>query len=223
MRSFIVMRLVAATNAASGLSMAVGYPSAAQDDEENGRTAAQDVRELVLKERERVLAYVASIMAGDEESTDAAETVADEANDGDVEADDGEADDEGADEADDGEREDEGGEKDESVGGENCELAPGATNGGEDSRNALASDEAGDGAPADEAGGDEEGNGASVGGEVKNAQPTGGATDSSGDQEICALPSTGTGSIGDSQNLLSAFAVLAAVAAAGFGLRQRFI
>jgi hypothetical protein len=61
MRSFIVMRLVAATNAASGLSMAVGYPSAAQDDEENGRTAAQDVRELVLNERLRFLAHVASI------------------------------------------------------------------------------------------------------------------------------------------------------------------
>src|SRR5918998_539420 len=73
MRPFSVMRFVAAIVVAVGLSVAAGSPSAAQDDEENSRTAAQEVRELVLKQRERVLAHVAAIMAGDREDADSAE------------------------------------------------------------------------------------------------------------------------------------------------------
>ena len=87
-----------------------------------GESQRRKCASCASKERERVLAYVASIMAGDEESTNAAETVADEADGGDVEADDGEADDEGADEADYGERGDEVDEEDKG-GGEDCELA----------------------------------------------------------------------------------------------------
>src|SRR5829696_8249892 len=109
MRAFRLMRLVAAFVVASGLSMAVGGPSAAQDDEENGRTAAGNVRDLVLNQREQVLDDIASIMAGDDEGAESAETDADEA----VEGEDGEGED--------GELEDGEGE-DEDVGGEDCEL-----------------------------------------------------------------------------------------------------
>ena len=216
------MRLVAAFVVASGLSMAVGGPSAAQDDEENERTATENVRDLVLNQREQVLDDIASIMAGDDEGAESAETEADEAVEGE-EAEDGEPEDgEGEDgEPEDGEPEDGEGE-DEGVGGEDCELAPGGAVGGEEDSAAVASDEAEEDASADEAGADEEGNGESVGGE-EDAQPAGGATDAAGDQEICTLPSTGTGSSDDTHNVLSAFAVLAAVVAAGFGLRQRII
>src|SRR5215207_5270818 len=217
MREFRLMRLVAAFVVASGLSMAVGGPSAAQDDEENGRTAADEVRNLVLNQREQVLDDIASIMAGDDEGAESAETVADEAVEGE-EAEDGEPEDG---EGEDGEPEDGEGE-DEGVGGEDCELAPGGAVGGEEDRAAVASDEAEEDASADEAGADEEENAESVGGE-EDAQPAGGATDAAGDQEICTLPSTGTGSSDDTHNVLSAFAALAAVVAAGFGLRQRFI
>jgi len=222
MRAFRLMRLVAAFVVASGLSMAVGGPSAAQDDEENERTATENVRDLVLNQREQVLDDIASIMAGDDEGAESAETEADEAVEGE-EAEDGEPEDgEGEDgEPEDGEPEDGEGE-DEGVGGEDCELAPGGAVGGEEDSAAVASDEAEEDASADEAGADEEGNGESVGGE-EDAQPAGGATDTAGDQEVCSLPSTGSGSSDDTHNVLSAFAALAAVVAAGFGLRQRFI
>src|SRR5215203_1613604 len=183
MRAFRLMRLVAAFVVASGLSIVVGSPSAAQDDDENGRTAAENVRDLVLNQREQVLDDIASIMAGDDEGAESAETEADEAVEGE-EAEDGEPEDG---EGEDGEGEDEG------VGGEDCELAPGGAVGGEEDSAAVASDEAEEDASADEAGADEEGNGESVGGE-EDAQPAGGATDAAGDQEICTLPSTGTGS-----------------------------
>src|SRR5829696_7408305 len=212
MRACGLMRLVAAFVVASGLSMAVGGPSAAQDDDENGRTAAGNVRDLVLNQREQVLDDIASIMAGDDEGVESAETDADEAVEGE-EAEDGEPED--------GEGEDGEGE-DEDVGGEDCELVPGGAVGGEEDSAAVASDEAEEDASADEAGADEEGNGDSVGGE-EDAQPAGGATDTGGDQEVCSLPSTGSGSSDDTHNVLSAFAALAAVVAAGFGLRQRFI
>src|SRR5829696_6553446 len=178
MRACGLMRLVAAFVVASGLSMAVGGPSAAQDDDENGRTAAGNVRDLVLNQREQVPDDIASIMAGDDEGAESAETDADESVEGE--------------EAEDGEPEDGEGE-DEGVGGEDCELAPGGAVGGEEDSAAVASDEAEEDASADEAGADEEGNGDSVGGE-EDAQPAGGATDAAGDQEICTLPSTGTGS-----------------------------
>src|SRR5215204_3777812 len=134
MRAFRLMRLVAAFVVASGLSMAVGGPSAAQDDEENGRTAAGNVRDLVLNQREQVLDDIASIMAGDDEGAESAETDADEA----VEGEDGEPED--------GEGEDEG------VGGEDCDLASGGAVGGEEDSAAVASDEAEEDASADEAG-----------------------------------------------------------------------
>jgi hypothetical protein len=232
MRTFCVMRVVAAVVAAMWLSVAAGSPSAAQDDEENGRTAADEVRDLVLNQREQVLDDIASIMAGDDEGAESAETEADEAVEGE-EAEDGEPEDgEGEDgEGEDGEPEDGEGEdgepevgegEDEGVGGEDCELAPGGAVGGEEDSAAVASDEAEEDASADEAGADEEKNGESVGGE-EDAQPAGGATDAAGDQEVCTLPSTGTGSSDDTHNVLSAFAVLAAVITAGFGLRQRII
>jgi hypothetical protein len=222
MRTFCVMRVVAAVVAAMWLSVAAGSPSAAQDDEENGRTAADEVRDLVVNQRGQVLDDIASIMAGDDEGAESAETEADEAVEGE-EAEDGEPEDgEGEDgEPEDGEPEDGEGE-DEGVGGEDCELAPGGAVGGEEDSAAVASDEAEEDASADEAGADEEKNGESVGGE-EDAQPAGGATDAAGDQEVCTLPSTGTGSSDDTHNVLSAFAVLAAVVAAGFGLRQRII
>jgi hypothetical protein len=227
MRTFCVMRVVAAVVAAMWLSVAAGSPSAAQDDEENGRTAADEVRDLVLNQREQVLDDIASIMAGDDEGAESAETDADEAVEGE-EAEDGEPEDgEGEDgEGEDGEPEDgepEDGEgEDEGVGGEDCELAPGGAVGGEEDSAAVASDEAEEDASADEAGAGEEENAESVGGE-EDAQPAGGATDTGGDQEVCSLPSTGSGSSDDTHNVLSAFAALAAVVAAGFGLRQRFI
>ena len=89
------------------LSVAAGSPSAAQDDEENGRTAADEVRDLVLNQREQVLDDIASIMAGDDEGAESAETEADEAVEGE-EAEDGEPEDgEGEDgEGEDGEPED---------------------------------------------------------------------------------------------------------------------
>jgi hypothetical protein len=203
MRTFSVMRIVAAVIAAMWLSMAAGSPSAAHDDEEHGRTAAQDVRELVLKQRERVLAYVAAIMAGDEEETESAEKATDEASED--EAEDGEG--EGEDGEEDGE--DEG--EDEGVGGEAEECEP---QGGE----AVGGDAEGDAAAGDESEGDE-----AAADETEVAQPAGDEADTPGDQEICTLPSTGTGSHSDMHSLLSAFAVLAAVTAAGFGLRQRFV
>ena len=217
MRAFRLMRLVAAFVVASGLSMAVGGPSAAQDDDENGRTAAGNVRDLVLNQREQVLDDIASIMAGDDEGAESAETDVDEAVEGE-EAEDGEPEDG---EGEDGEPEDGEGE-DEGVGGEDCELAPGGAVGGEEDSAAVASDEAEEDASADEAGAGEEENAESVGGE-EDAQPAGGAADTAGDQEVCSLPSTGSGSSDDTHNVLSAFAALAAVVAAGFGLRQRFI
>jgi len=222
MREFRLMRLVAAFVVASGLSMAVGGPSAAQNDEENERTATENVRDLVLNQREQVLDDIASIMAGDDEGAESAETEADEAVEGE-EAEDGEPEDgEGEDgEPEDGEPEDGEGE-DEGVGGEDCELAPGGAVGGEEDSAAVASDEAEEDASADEAGAGEEENAESVGGE-EDAQPAGGAADTNGDQEVCSLPSTGSGSSDDTHNVLSAFAALAAVVAAGFGLRQRFI
>ena len=106
MRTFSVMRLVAAVFIASGLSMAAGSPSAAQDDEENGGTAAEKVQDLVLDQRERVLDDIASIMAGEEEDAESAEIDADEAAEGEDEGEDGEE--EGEDEGEDGEGEDEG-------------------------------------------------------------------------------------------------------------------
>jgi hypothetical protein len=237
MRAFRLMRLVAAFVVASGLSMAVGGPSAAQDDDENGRTAAGNVRDLVLNQREQVLDDIASIMAGDDEGAESTETDADEAVEGE-EAEDGEPEDgEGEDgEGEDGEGEDGEGEdgepedgepedgegEDEGVGGEDCELAPGGAVGGEEDSAAVASDEAEEDASADEAGAGEEENAESVGGE-EDAQPAGGAADTAGDQEVCSLPSTGSGSSDDTHNVLSAFAAFAAVVAAGFGLRQRFI
>jgi hypothetical protein len=226
MRAFRLMRLVAAFVVASGLSMAVGGPSAAQDDE-NGRTAAGNVRDLVLNQREQVLDDIASIMAGDDEGAESAETDADEAVEGE-EAEDGEPEDgEGEDgEGEDGEPEDgepvDGEGEDEGVGGEDCELAPGGAVGGEEDSAAVASDEAEEDASADEAGAGEEENAESVGGE-EDAQPAGGAADTAGDQVVCSLPSTGSGSSDDTHDVLSAFAALAAVVAAGFGLRQRFI
>ena len=222
MRAFRLMRLVAAFVVASGLSIVVGSPSAAQDDDENGRTAAGNVRDLVLNQREQVLDDIASIMAGDDEGAESAETEADEAVEGE-EAEDGEPEDgEGEDgEPEDGEPEDGEGE-DEGVGGEDCELAPGGAVGGEEDSAAVASDEAEEDASADEAGAGEEENAESVGGE-EDAQPAGGAADTAGDQEVCSLPSTGSGSSDDTHNVLSAFAALAAVVTAGFGLRQRFI
>jgi hypothetical protein len=227
MRTFCVMRVVAAVVAAMWLSVAAGSPSAAQDDEENGRTAADEVRDLVLNQREQVLDDIASIMAGDDEGAESAETDADEAVEGE-EAEDGEPEDgEGEDgEGEDGEPEDgepEDGEgEDEGVGGEDCELAPGGAVGGEEDSAAVASDEAEEDASADEAGAGEEENAESVGGE-EDAQPAGGAADTAGDQVVCSLPSTGSGSSDDTHDVLSAFAALAAVVAAGFGLRQRFI
>ena len=204
---FILMRFVAVIVIALGLSVAAGSPSAAQDDEESGRTAAEEVRELVLKQRERVLAHVAAIMAREEEDPESAELDTEEAA-------------EGEDEGEDGEGEDEG--EDEGVGGEDCEVAPSGAVGGEAEGDAVASDEAEDGASADEAGTGEEEGGESVGGETEDAQPAGGA-DTAGEQEVCALPSTGTGTSDDTNSVLSAFAALAAVVAAGFSLRQRFI
>jgi hypothetical protein len=227
MRTFCVMRVVAAVVAAMWLSVAAGSPSAAQDDEENGRTAADEVRDLVLNQREQVLDDIASIMAGDDEGAESAETEADEAVEGeeaeDGEPEDGEGEDgEGEDgEGEDGEPEDGEGE-DEGVGGEDCELAPGGAVGGEEDSAAVASDEAEEDASADEAGAGEEENAESVGGE-EDAQPAGGAADTAGDQVVCSLPSTGSGSSDDTHDVLSAFAALAAVVAAGFGLRQRFI
>src|SRR5215213_10457227 len=114
MRAFRLMRLVAAFVVASGLSMAVGSPSAAQDDDENGRTAAGNVRDLVLNQREQVLDDIASIMAGDDEGAESAETVADEAVEGE-EAEDGEPEDG---EGEDGEPEDGEGEDGEPEDGE---------------------------------------------------------------------------------------------------------
>ena len=90
MRTFCLMRFVAAVVAAMWLSVAAGSPSAAQDDEENGRTAADEVRDLVLNQREQVLDDIASIMAGDDEDAESAETEADEAVEGEG-AEDGEA------------------------------------------------------------------------------------------------------------------------------------
>ncbi len=221
MRPFSLMRFVAAIVVAVGLSVAAGNPSAAQDDEENGRTAAQEVRELVLKQRERVLAHVAGIMAGDEEDTESAEIAEIEEPE---EGEDGEGEDEGEDgEGEDGEGEDGEGEDGEGVGGEDCEVASSGAVGGQAEGDAVASDEGADGASADEAGAEEEETGGSVGGEAEDAQPAGGDADTAGEQEVCSLPSTGTGTSNDSYGVLSAFAALAAVAAAGFCLRQRFI
>jgi hypothetical protein len=217
MRMFILMRLVAAIVIALGLSVAAGSPSAAQDDEESGRTAAEDVRELVLKQRERVLAHVAAIMAGDEEDAESAEIDTDEAAEGE---------DEGEEEGEDGEGEDEGEDEegeDEGVGGEDCEVALSGAVGGEAEGDAVASDEAEGDASADEAGSAEEETGESVGGEAEDAQPAGGAAETAGEQEVCTLPSTGTGTSDDTYSMLSALAALAAVVAAGFGLRHRFI
>ena len=226
MRAFNVLRIVAAVVAAMWLSVAAGSPSAAQDDEENGQTAAQEVRELVLKQRERVLAHVAAIMAGDEDRTESAENDVDEADEGEDEAEDGEGEDEaedgeGDDEGED-EGDDEGEDEDEGVGGEDCELVSSEAVGGEAEGDAVASDEAEDDASADEAGAEDE-NGESVGGETEVAQPAGGDADTAGEQEVCTLPSTGTGTSDDTYSVLAAFAALAAVVAAGFGLRQRFI
>jgi hypothetical protein len=215
MRTFSVMRIGAAVVAAMWLSMAAGSPSAAQDDEENGQTAAEEVQDLVLNQREQVLEHIASIMAGDEEDAESAEIDSDEADEGEDEAEDGEADDEGEDgEGEDEEEDGEGEDEEEGVGGEDCEVALSEAVGGEAEGDAVASDEA-------EAG--EEEDGESVGAEVEDAQPAGGDAEPAGDQEICILPSTGTGTSGDTHNALSAFAVLVAVAAAGFGVRQRFI
>ncbi len=113
--------------------------------------------------------------------------------------------------------------EDEGVGGEDCEVAPGGAVGGEAEGDAVAGDEAEDEASADEAGAEEEETGESVGGEAEDAQPVGGDADTAGEQEVCILPSTGTGTSDDTSGVLSAFAALAAVVAAGFGLRQRFI
>jgi hypothetical protein len=216
MRPFSVMRFVAAIVVAVGLSVAAGSPSAAQDDEENVRTSAQEVRELVLKQRERVLAHVAAIMAGDEKDTEPAEIAEiEEPEDG--EGEDGEGEDgEGEDgEGEDGEGEDGEGE-DEGVGGEGEECEP---QGGE-----VASGEAeGDAAAGDEAGSDEAGSDEAGSGEAEDAELAGSGADTAGDQVICSLPLTGTGSNSDMPSMLSVFAALAAVTAAGFGLRQRFI
>jgi hypothetical protein len=228
MRSFSVIRFLAAVVVAVGLSVAAGAPSAAQDDEENGRTAAQEVRELVLKQRERVLAHVAAIMAGNREDDESAEMAKiEEAEDGegeDGEAEDGEGEDgEGEDEGEDGEGEDEG--EDEGVGGEGeeCEPQGGAVASGEAEGDAAAGGEAeGAVAAGDEAESAEAEDGGATGGEAEDAQPMGGVADTAGDQEICSLPSTGTGSNSDMPGMLSVFAALAAVTA-GFGLRQRFI
>jgi hypothetical protein len=217
MRTFSVMRIVAAVIAAMWLSMAAGSPSAAHDDEEHGRTAAQDVRELVLKQRERVLAYVAAIMAGDEEETESAEKATDEASED--EAEDGEGEGEGGEEDGEEDGEDEG--EDEGVGGEaeECEPQGGEAVGGDAEGDAAAGDESeGDVAAGDEADADE-----AAADETEVTQPAGDEADTPGDEEICTLPSTGTGSNSDMHSLLLAFAALAAVTAAGFGLRQRFV
>ena len=226
---FKLMRFVGAIVVALGLSVAGGSPGAAQDDEENGRTAAEEVRDLVDNQREQVLDDIASIMAGNQEDAESAEIDADEAAEGeeaedgepeDGEPEDGEGEDEGEDgEGEDGEPEDGEGE-DEGVGGEECEVVSVEAVGGEAEGDAAASDEAEDSTSADEAGAEEDGE--SVGGE-EDAQPAGGEADTASEQEVCTLPSTGTGTSDDTSSVLSALAALAAVAAAGFGLRQRFI
>jgi hypothetical protein len=219
MRPFSVMRFVTAIVVAVGLSVAAGSPSAAQDDEENGRTAAQDVRELVLKQRERVLAHVAAIMAGEEEDAEPAEIAEiEEPEDG--EGEDGEGEDgEGEDgEAEDGEAEDGEAEDGEAEGvggeGEECEPQGGGVASGEAEGEVAAGDEAED----EVAAGDE-----AAAEEAEDAEPAGTGADTAGDQEICILPSTGTGSNSEMPSMLSVFAALAAVTAAGVGLRQRFI
>ena len=214
MQSFSVIRFLAAIVVAMGLAVAAGSPSAARDDVDQGRTAAQEVRQLVLKQRERVLAYVAAIMAGDEEESESAEIDIDEASEGEDEDAEEEGEDDGEDEDEGEDGEDEG--EDEGVGGEaeDCEPQGGEDVGGGAEGEAAAENEAeGDVAAGDEVDADE----------AENAQPAGSEADTPGDQEICTLPSTGTGSNSDMHSLLSAFAALAAVTAAGFGLRQRFI
>jgi hypothetical protein len=213
MRVFILMRLVAAIVIASGLSVAAGSRSAAQDDEVSERTAAEEVRDLVHNQREQVLDDIAAIMAGNEEDTEPAEIAEieePEDGEGEDEGEDGEGEDEGEDgEAEDGEGEDEG------VGGEgeDCELQGGA-GAGDEVADAAAT---GDDAEAEEAEDSE------AGGDAEAAQSAGGEAETAGDQGICALPSTGTGSIRDAHGMFSVFAALAAVTAAAFGLRQRFI
>jgi hypothetical protein len=224
MRPFSVMRFVAAIVVAVGLSVAAGSPSAAQDDEENGRTAAQEVRELVLKQRERVLAHVAAIMAGDEKDTESAEIAEieePEDGEGEGEGEDGEAEDgEGEDgEAEDGEGEDEGedGEgEDEGVGGEGeeCEPQGGEVAGGEAEDGAAAGDEAETSESEDEE---------AVGGEAEDGQSEVAESDTAADGVVCSLPSTGTGSNGVTNGMISALAALVAMAAAGFSLRRRFL
>jgi hypothetical protein len=215
MRPFSVMRFVAAIVVAVGLSVAAGSPSAAQDDEENGRTAAQEVREQVLKQRERVLAHVAAIMAGDEKDTDSAEIAEiEEPEDGegeDGEAEDGEGEDgEGEDEGEDGEGEDEG------VGGEGeeCEPQGGEVAGGEAEDGAAAGDQAETSESEDEE---------AVGGEAEDGQSEVAESDTAADGVVCSLPSTGTGSNGVTNGMISALAALVAMAAAGFSLRRRFL
>jgi hypothetical protein len=211
MRPFSVMRFVAAIVVAVGLSVAAGNPSAAQDDEENGRTAAQEVRERVLKQRERVLAHVTAIMAGDEEDSESAEIAEiEEPEDG--EGEDGEAEDG---EAEDGEGEDGEGE-DEGVGGEGeeCEPQGGEAAGGEAEDGAAAGDEAETSESEDEG---------AVGGGAEDGQSEVAESDTAADGAVCSLPSTGTGSNGATNGMISALAAFVAMAAAGFSLRRRFL
>ena len=93
--------------------------------------------------------------------------------------------------------------------GEECEPQDGEVVSGEAEVDAAAGDEA----ESDEAGSNE----------AEDAQALGSGADTPGDQEICSLPPTGTGSNSDMPSMLSVFAALAAVTAAGFGPRQRII
>jgi hypothetical protein len=243
------MRIVVAVIVAMALGMSAAGHSTAQDDEDNRRTMAEDVRELVFdqseravkqrqlmfKQRERVLAHIASTIAGEEEGTESQERQLSQEADFDVEdgepedgePEDGEPEDgEPEDgEPEDGEPEDgepEDGEpedgEDEAVGGDGEACEP---SGGEDASSDLDGEATSDEVAADEANEPERGG---VGaGESEDNQPEGGEGDPTGEQVICALPSTGTGTASDSRTVQWMLAALAAAVVAGFGLRLRVI
>ncbi len=116
-------RLVATVAMALSLTAAISAPVAAEDEPDD-RSAAEEVRELVLKQREKVLAQIAAIMAGEDDDEEPKLREIEEF-EGEAEAEDGEAEDgepedgEPEDgEAEDGEPEDGEPEDGEGVGGE---------------------------------------------------------------------------------------------------------
>ena len=204
-----VVRMVVAGVAALSLTIALIGPAVAED-EPASRPSAEEIRELVLEQRAKVLAQIAAILAREDEDAKGAEIA--EIEDGepeDGEAEDGEPEDG---EPEDGEPED-GEPEDEGVGGE-CEpeSAEAAT------------------LPAADAGASTDGateDAAAAGAEGEDGEPEGGesaapAEDAAAAEDaVCALPDTGVGDSG-TDGALPLLAALGALSAAGLSLRRRF-